>query len=109
LADYYSKAADHFPDHAADLSKRAEGSAKRSQKIEQSRRQNVTEITLEAIEGLEESDYTIDWADMSTDTINSIEETVKRFYGDIIPKINVRESQQVLKRCLKEHNRYSAL
>jgi hypothetical protein len=109
LAAFYDQLAEAGGGHAADFTERAKGSRKRSSRLEASRRQNVTEITLEPIEGLDEADYALDLSDASAASINAIEETVRQFYTDATPKINVRETRQVLQRNLKEHNRMEAL
>ena len=106
LADFYDQLAEKGGAHAAEFSERAKGSRVRSSRLEASRRQNVTEITLEPIEGLDEADYALD---LSAADINAIEATVRQFYTDAMPKINVREARQVLQRNLKEHNRMEAV
>ena len=109
LAEFYDGLAEQGGDRAEEFTGRADGSRKRSSRLEASRRQNVTEITLEPIEGLEEADYALDLSVTTADNINAIEATVCQFYEDVTPKINVRESRQVLQRNLKEHNRMEAL
>jgi hypothetical protein len=108
LAEFYTQAADS-DSNGSEFSQRAAGAQKRRQKIEQARRQNVTEITLEPIEGLEASDYALDTSSSSPAAVNQIEATVSRFYQDAAPKINVREARQVMERCLKEHQNLKPL
>ncbi len=103
LADYYTQAASNHPAHAAEYTSRASASSKRKGKIEQARRQNVTEITLEPIEGLQADDYALDLSNDSPAAVNAAEALIQRFYEDAAPKINVREARQVMERCLKEH------
>jgi C4-type Zn-finger protein len=109
LAEFYEQAAAANSDHATELENRAKASKSRRQKIEQSRRENVTEITLEAIDGLDEADFAIDFSQHTPANIDAVEAVVQKFYREAAPKINVREARQVLERCLKEHNRLEAL
>ena len=82
---------------------RAKASDKRRKKLERVRRENVLEITLEPIEGLNEADYTLDLGDTSAAGRAAVEKTASRFYSDVAPKINVRQAQRALERCGKEH------
>ncbi|MBI5931969.1 MAG: hypothetical protein HY862_21860 [Chloroflexi bacterium] len=109
LAEFYEQAANANANHADELQSRAKASKSRSQKIEQSRRENVTEITLEAIEGLDEADYAIDFSQYTASNIDAVEAIVQKFYTDASPKINVREARRVLERCLKEHGKLEPL
>jgi hypothetical protein len=109
LAEFYEQAAATNSDYTAELQNRAKSSKSRRQKIEQSRRENVTEITLEAIDGLDEADFAIDFSQYTPANIDAVEAVVQKFYKEAAPKINVREARQVLERCLKEHNRLEAL
>jgi hypothetical protein len=94
LRDYYAAAGD---------SSRAADADKRRANLERVRRENVTEIKLEPIEGLDENDYALDLGDASAGGKSSIEATAARFYADVAPKINVREAQRALERCAKQH------
>jgi len=109
LAAFYDALAEAGDSHTDEFTVRAKGSRKRSSRLEQSRRQNVTEITLEPIEGLDESDYELDFSVSAGADINALEAAICQFYTDVTPKINVREARQVLQRCLKEHNRMESL
>jgi hypothetical protein len=82
---------------------RAAEADKRRANLERVRRENVTEIKLEPIEGLHEDDYKLDLKDM-----RATEATAARFYADVVPKINVREAQRALERCGKQHGELSA-
>ena len=97
LAKFYEDTARSSGIHGEELSKRANDCHKRVRKLERSRRENVTEITLEPIEGLDAANYQLDFTKNSPQAINAIEETVIRFYADVTPKINVLESRRVLK------------
>lgn len=82
---------------------RAGAADKRRVKLERSRRENVLEITLEPIDGLDEADYALNLSDTSADGQKAVEQTVVRFYTEVAPKINVREAQRILEKCGKEH------
>ncbi len=82
---------------------RSKASDKRRKKLERVRRENVVEITLEPIEGLDEADYAVDLDDTSTDGQTTIEQIATQFYQDVAPKINVRQAQRALEKCGKEH------
>ncbi len=94
IRDYYQTAGD---------APRAADADKRRLNFERVRRENVTEIKLEAIEGLSESDYVLNTSDTSAAGYKAIEETAARFYTDTAPKINVREAQRALERAAKQH------
>lgn len=111
LSQYYEAAAGKVDKYAEEFKKRAKSSRDRKRKLERSRRENVTEITLEPVEGLDENDYKIssNLNDYSVVSVNTIEKIVLQFYADVTPKINVLESRRVLKRCYKEHNKFDKL
>jgi hypothetical protein len=94
LHTYYQKAGQ------ADRAREAE---KRKSKLERVRRENVLEITLEPIDGLDEADYVVNFDDTSADGQRRAEEIASRFYTDIAPKINVLQARRALERCAQEH------
>lgn len=94
LRDYYQ---------AAGNSARAQAADKRRSNLERVRRENVTEIKLEPIEGLQEADYALNLSDTSPAGQKAVEAIAARFYTDVAPKINVREAQRALERCGKQH------
>ena len=94
LRDYYQAAGQ--PD-------RAKEADSRRVKLERTRRENVVEITLEAIEGLDEADFVLNLDDASEAAQQAVEETAARFYACAAPKINVREARSALERCGKQH------
>ena len=94
LRDYYTGVGD---------SSRAADADKRRSNLERVRRENVTEIKLEPIEGLDEADYALDLSDMSEAGQKAVERIAAQFYDDVAPKINVREAQRALERCAKQH------
>ena len=94
LRDYYT---------AIDMADRAKAADKRRKKLERVRSENVLEITLEPIDGLDEADYAINLDDTSDTGQTAIETTASQFYLNVAPKINVRQAQRALERCGKEH------
>ncbi len=94
LRDYYQAAG------ASDL---AAASDKRRSTLERVRRENVTEIKLEPIDGLDEANYAINWDDTSAAGQQAAAATAVRYYTDTAPKLNVREAQRALERCAKQH------
>jgi hypothetical protein len=60
---------------------------KRRTTLERVRRENVTEIKLEPIEGLAEADYVLNLADSSPAGQQAVEATAARFYADTAPKL----------------------
>lgn len=94
LTTYYKSAGD---------AARAADADKRRVNFERVRRENVTEIKLEAIEGLNEADYALNLDDASATGMAAVEATAARFYADVAPKINVREAQRALEKAAKQH------
>lgn len=99
LRDYYQTAGD---------AGRAADADKRRQNFERVRRENVTEIKLEPIEGLREDDYALDLSDASAAGRQAAEQIAAQFYADVAPKINVREAQRALERAAKQHRELAA-
>ncbi|MCE7737196.1 MAG: hypothetical protein GPJ54_20075 [Candidatus Heimdallarchaeota archaeon] len=111
LAEYYenSKLSENHQAYIEEFAIRVKASLKRKKNIERSRRENVTEITLEPIEGLKSDDYKLNLSDFSVDGINKNEEIAIKFFSEAGPKINVLETRRVFKRCLKEHSNLNTL
>ncbi len=103
LADYYAIAAKNDDSNQSEFATRSKASLKRKKNLERSRRENVTEITLEPIEGLETENYVFETTKMDYGTINNNEKIIIRFYADAGPKLNVLESKRLFKRYHKEH------
>ena len=82
---------------------KAKAADKRRAKLERVRRENVVEITLEPIEGLNADDYALDLSDGSPAAQAAAAQVAARFYADVAPKINVRAAQRALERCGREH------
>jgi arginine decarboxylase-like protein len=95
LHQYYQNAG------KADLAQVAD---KRRANLERVRRENVVEITLEAIDGLDEANYPFDFTNISAEGQANAERLAAQFYTDVAPKINVRAVQRVLERYAKEHS-----
>jgi hypothetical protein len=81
---------------------------KRRVTLERVRRENVTEIKLEPIEGLDEANYMLDVHVPHETDFKAIEANAARFYTDVAPKINVREAQRALERCARQHAEIAA-
>ena len=99
LHDYYQMAGN--PSRASEADKRRTN-------LERVRRENVTEIKLEPIEGLNEANYTLTLNDTSSTGQKVVEQTAARFYTDVAPKINVREAQRALERYSRQHEELAA-
>jgi hypothetical protein len=109
LVEYYESARGKNQEYLSELEQRRDASQKRVKKLERSRRENVTEITLEPIEGLDASNYRLDVSSFDFGIINSNEEIMIKFYTEAGPKLNVLESRRLFKRCLKEYNNLQRL
>lgn len=94
LAEYYTGLGE---------SSRAADADKRRSKLERARREYVLEITLEAIDGLDEANYALNLGDTSAAGQKLVEGAAARFYAEVAPRINVRDAQRVLEKCGKEH------
>jgi hypothetical protein len=94
LRDYYQ---------AAGNTGRAAEADRRRSNFERVRRENVTEIKLEPIEGLDEADYALNLNDTSAAGQQAVERIAAQFYADVAPKINVREAQRALERASRQH------
>jgi hypothetical protein len=94
IRDYYQ---------AAGSEDRAKEADKRRSNLERVRRENVTEIKLEPIDGLHDTDYVLNLSDSSAAGQTAVEKVAAQFYADVAPKINVREAQRVLERYAKQH------
>lgn len=82
---------------------KARAAGKRRRKLERARRENVVEITLEPIRGLDAADYALELDDGTAASQTAVAKVAARFYADVAPKINVRAAQRTLERCGKEH------
>ena len=94
LSDYYKKVGNAEQSSAAD---------KRKGKLERGRSLYVLEITLEPIEGLDETNYAMNLDDTSAAGQKAVAATAARFYSEVAPSINVRDAQRILEKCGKEY------
>ena len=94
LRDWYADIGESAKSRSAD---------KRRLKLERVRRENVVEITLEPIVGLDAADYGLDLDDGGMAGQAAAAGVAARFYADVAPKINVRAAQRALERCGREH------
>ena len=78
-------------------------SAEALSQLERARSLYVLEITLEPIEGLDESNYTLNLDDTSPAGQKVVASTASRFYSEVAPSINVRDAQRILEKCGKEY------
>ncbi len=95
LGEYFRNAGNNDQASAAD---------KRRAKLERARSVYVLEITLEAIEGLDEANYAMNLTDTSAAGQKAVAATAARFYNDVAPHINVRDAQRLLEKCAKEYS-----
>ena len=111
LAEFYenSNLSENHPTNIEEFSSRAKASLKRKKNLERSRRENVTEITLEPIEGLYANEFEFNFEEFSIESINKNEDIAMKFFSEAGPKINVLETRRVFKRCLKEHSSLNKL
>lgn len=94
LTDYYKQAGNAEQASAAD---------KRRAKLERARSLYVLEITLEAIDGLDETNYAMNLSDTSAAGQKAVAAIAARFYTEVAPRINVRDAQRILEKCGKEY------
>ncbi|GAB1422183.1 hypothetical protein MASR2M15_23970 [Anaerolineales bacterium] len=81
----------------------AQEADKRRDRLERVRRENVVEITLEPIDGLDEANYDFDFNDASEAGQKKIAQEATRLYEEVAEKINVRQAQRMLERCGSEY------
>ena len=63
----------------------------------------MLEITLEAIDGLDEANYGLNLSDTSLAGQQAAAAVAARFYAEVSPHINVRDAQRILEKCGKEY------
>jgi hypothetical protein len=94
VRDYYQRVGNE---------QRAADADRRRQTMERVRREHVTEIKLEPIQGLDADNYPLNLNDISAQGQQAVEQTAARFYQDVAPTINVREAQRALERAGRQH------
>jgi hypothetical protein len=108
LGEYYTAAAGGTADLAEQFEEYARKSAKRGQRLTAIRQENVTEMILEPIAGLNAEDYLIDF---DPDTAGGaalaeairLETRAERFYAEAGPKLNVTEARRAFQRLAQEN------
>ncbi len=88
---------------AAGSADRAKEADKRRAKLQRARQEYVLEITLEAIDGLDEANYALNLSDSSPAGQQAAAAVATRFYAEVSPHINVRDAQRILEKCGKEY------
>jgi hypothetical protein len=107
IAKFYESAAPIAADLTETFENYARKSTKRRQRLIAIRQDNVTEIVLEPISGLDSSDYAIS-ATLPSDRqaaltqALAIEVRVKQFYQDAGAKLNVTEPQRAFQKMAQE-------
>jgi hypothetical protein len=96
-------------DQAGTFADYAKKAGKRKQRLIAIRQENVTEIVLEPIEGLNAQDYELlpTTPDTSTDALNqalTLEARIARFYAEAGPKLNVTEPRRAFAKFAQETN-----
>ncbi len=89
----------------SEVTNRINAASKRKRNLERSRRENVTEITLEPIEGLDAQNYTISGLSYDKEGMVSLHKIASGFYEDAMEKLNVLETKRLFSRHHKEHSR----
>lgn len=108
LQRYYQQAASVVAGDSSEVFDNfARKSGKRKQRLVGIRQENITEMVLEPITGLNDEDYALTIgnpatsAEALTEAIR-LEERVERFYSDSGPKLNVTEPRRALQKFAQE-------
>jgi hypothetical protein len=105
-ADFYGKS----PENALFV-ELAQGTEKRLQKLERARRENVAEMILESITGLDGDHYTVDLDAEGGDTAEQalkLEQAAADFYRAAAAKMPIREIVRLFERLAKENDQRKA-
>jgi rubrerythrin len=103
--EFYESAAAH--DSNEEFADYARKAGKRKQRLSQIRQENVTEMVLEPITGLDATNYAITVSaptsagDARTQAIQ-LEDRLLRFYSDTSPKLNVTEARRAFQKFAQE-------
>jgi hypothetical protein len=106
---FYAEAKQHCsPTLSERLGEFERKAGKRRTKLTQIRQENVTEIVLEPIEGLNIADYTLPLSNPTTDAeiltvAVQLEQTMQRFYAETGPKLNVTEPRRAFAKFEAEY------
>ena len=105
---FYEEASAIGGDVAETFENYAKKSGKRKQRLLAVRQDNVTEMVLEPISGLNQGDYAPNAA-TPTDLVNAVKEAIRleqraeRFYTDAGPKLNVTEPRRAFQKLAQEN------
>ena len=108
-ARYYESAAKVGGDLTETFENYANRSAKRKQRLTAIRQDNITEIVLEPISGLNVADYELadtqptDRQEALTQSL-ALESRLKQFYLDAEPKLNVTEPRRAFQKMAQEND-----
>ena len=91
----------------------AAGARKRQKRLERTRRENVSEMILESITGLEAATYRLELdpradQDSLCQQAIALEETAQRFYLDAGAKLPLKDVTRIFKRLARENERHAA-
>jgi len=107
-AKFYTEAAKVAADFAETFENYARRSTKRQQRMVAIRQDNITEIILEPISGLDPADYLLsvttpaDRQHALTQALE-LESRVKQFYVEAEPKLNVTEPRRAFQKMAQEN------
>ena len=105
--DFYESAAQGSLE--ATFTGRAEKGRKRISRLERARQEQVAEMILESIVGLDGDDYPIQpEAGEAVAQAIELEETLRRYYVDASAKMPVREVARLFDRMARESEKYRA-
>ena len=93
----------NFPNLVNEFESRIRSTQRRIKNLERSRRENITEITLEPIEGLKSENYHIDQVKFNLEEIKANHQSLYQFYDESGPKINVLETKRLFLKCCSDH------
>lgn len=93
----------NFPKLIDEFESRIKLAQRHIKNLERSRRENITEITLEPIEGLKSDNYHIDQEEFSLEEIQANHRSLYQFYEESGPKINVLETKRLFRKCCSDH------
>ncbi len=109
LQRFYDEAGKVVGDEAALFAEYARKSGKRRQRLVAVRQDNITEMVLEPINGLNQLDYEV-LPSAPGDRMSAVSEAIRletraeRFYVDAGPKLNVTEPRRMFQKLALENN-----
>jgi hypothetical protein len=90
----------------------AKAAAKRAEKLEEARREGVTEMILESIQGLDGETYALDIEPLNAANSGvlqqaiTLERVLNRFYNDAAARLPIREVVRLLQRLADESKQH---